>query len=1034
MSPCLEENEIVDFVTGNLSSAEAMEAEAHIDQCPSCRVVLIELARVFELRASSLPEPRHDSTERSEDVPLPFALRPPALMRGASIGRYVVLDVLGAGAMGVVYAAYDPELDRRVALKLLRERSGDGNGRERLIREARATARLAHPNVIVVHDVGQHDADVFMAMEYVDGGTLGEWLSAQTRPRTRVVEAFLEAARGLLAAHDAGLVHRDFKPANVLVGSDERIRVTDFGLARPGGQRLLDEASMVTLPDVARPLEHSLTRTGAVVGTPAYMSPEQFAGQVADARSDQFSFCVALFEALCGERPFEGRSFAELAAAVSMGKRRTLSAFSELPRGLRQALDRGLQAEPSARFPDMRALIRALERGEQRRMSSSTRGVFWGSLVVGLGAVAVSLSTSEEPPDPCAPLLDRWGELWDAPRRDALAAQMIGSGRPYAEDTASRVTARLDALSDSWEQAYTRSCYDSTSSAQTLCLQRRVVEFETVVAALEAGGGEVVEHATRAVQRLRPAASCSGELLEMVTEPPEPPAEIQERVEELRRSIATADALHETRQYAASLEEATWARERAEELAYAPLQAEAMLAEGRVRVSMDELEVATDVLRESATTAWSAGHDRVALDAATELVLVVGAARGQADAARVWAEFGRASLERLGGSKEVEANLDEALGALAHQERKWGEAREHLTRARTRREQALGTEHPKVLSTLSRLVAVDLERGEFAAGLETAQQLLQAQTRTLGTEHPAVMRTMGHIGTALTQLGRLDEAAEELERALQLGLRVLGPSHPQLSDIRHNLASVATRQGRHAEAEALYLLLIENRAKQLEGPDPMLGTLYHNLGNVVFRQGRNAEATEYLEKAIAAKSAGGEDSPSVAGTLSTLVAVAVAAKRCERAVEYGARALNIAENHAEATAGSRVYALGTLADALRCAGRLEDARQRARQAVELAHADENLVTMRSPVSSILADIELDRGDRAAAEKAALEALQSAQSPAWKATAKYQIARAIVDERRDEALALARAALELLGERPADDEERLTIEAFLQRPG
>ncbi|MBV1860061.1 MAG: serine/threonine protein kinase, partial [Nannocystaceae bacterium] len=355
MSECLSENEIVDFVMRNLEPEEAGQAEAHVDTCSACRAVLIELARVFELRASSVPEPQEvsqDDTEASE--PLGLGLLPPEMLRGSKVGRYVMLDLLGTGAMGVVFSAYDPELDRRVALKLLRERTGDEDRNARMVREARATARLAHPNVVVVHDVGEFEGNVFMAMELVVGGTLSQWLRASERSRDAILDVFLEAGQGLVAAHAAGLVHRDFKPVNVLMGDDDRARVTDFGLAR-AGETLDTHTHTHTHRDVATLSgsgDVAVTKTGALVGTPAYVSPEQFEGRVADAQSDQFSYCVALAEALTGERPFEGRTLAELQTTVCSGTLRPL-ALDALPRKLQAALSRGLSVDPRQRFSDM---------------------------------------------------------------------------------------------------------------------------------------------------------------------------------------------------------------------------------------------------------------------------------------------------------------------------------------------------------------------------------------------------------------------------------------------------------------------------------------------------------------------------------------------------------------------------------------------------------------------------------------------------------------------------------------------------------
>ncbi|HET6583005.1 MAG TPA: serine/threonine-protein kinase, partial [Nannocystaceae bacterium] len=228
------------------------------------------------------------------------------LARGTTLGRYVVLERIGSGGMGVVYAAYDPQLDRKVALKLLHareERDGDSGGRARVLREAQAMARLSHPNVVAVHDVGVVDDTLFVAMEFVEGVTLGHFIAAGSRRWNEVLDVFEPAGRGLAAAHAAGLVHRDFKPDNVMIGNDGRVRVMDFGLARAAAEITTESSegsggSIVELSGVDR-----LTRTGALVGTPAYMAPELLAGGNADARSDQFAFCVALHRALYGTAP-----------------------------------------------------------------------------------------------------------------------------------------------------------------------------------------------------------------------------------------------------------------------------------------------------------------------------------------------------------------------------------------------------------------------------------------------------------------------------------------------------------------------------------------------------------------------------------------------------------------------------------------------------------------------------------------------------------------------------------------------------------
>ena len=229
---------------------------------------------------------------------------PPTLVPATRVDRFLILDKLGQGGMGTVYAAYDTLLDRKVAMKVVRPDRRTAVGgvppRERLLREAQAMARLRHPNVVAVLEVGELGDDVYLTLELIEGQTLKAWLRATRRPWRAVVDAFVAAGRGLAAAHAAGLVHRDFKPDNVLIGKDGRIQVADFGVVSMShGPR-----EPTSSRDAAAGDSGDFTFSGLRVGTPAYMAPEQHAGAVVDARADQFSFCVALWEGVFGERPF----------------------------------------------------------------------------------------------------------------------------------------------------------------------------------------------------------------------------------------------------------------------------------------------------------------------------------------------------------------------------------------------------------------------------------------------------------------------------------------------------------------------------------------------------------------------------------------------------------------------------------------------------------------------------------------------------------------------------------------------------------
>ncbi|MDC0715251.1 serine/threonine-protein kinase [Nannocystis bainbridge] len=329
----------------------------------------------------------------------------PELPIGAEVGRYKITGRIGAGGMGVVYRAYDPQLDREIALKLLLAGAEVGTeGRNRMLREAQAAAKIRHPNVVTVFDAGEVGGRVFIAMELIAGSTLKGWLRQAPRTWQEIVAIMLMAGEGLVAAHAAGLVHRDFKPDNVLVGVEGRAHVLDFGLARPA----LDAAALPTAPAQSMTLRpgreallQSLTLTGMTVGTPAYMAPEQHLARPSSARSDQFSFCVATYEALYGLRPFKGESYSELSMAVIDGRVVPPPRRSKVPPAVWHVLRRGLQADPDARYPALAQLLADLD-AAVRAGAARPRYGLWAVGVVAplLAGLAYMSGTPGEPRDP----------------------------------------------------------------------------------------------------------------------------------------------------------------------------------------------------------------------------------------------------------------------------------------------------------------------------------------------------------------------------------------------------------------------------------------------------------------------------------------------------------------------------------------------------------------------------------------------------------------------------------------------------------
>ncbi len=370
------------------------------------------------------------------------------------IGRYEVQEAIGEGGMGVVYAALDPALGRRVALKLLSSASASNDRRHaRMLREAQALARLSHPNVVQVHEVGEHEGNVFVAMELVDGLSLRDWLKTN-RSLAELEDVFMQAGRGLVAAHEADLVHRDFKPTNVMVGADGRVRVLDFGLVQGPGLST-DSAEPLT----SSPGSGQLTRTGAVMGTPAYMSPEQLRGETADARADQFSFCVTMFEALAGSRPYR---FADLQKDAS---RTQIQSWAAIPRAWRSPLERGLSVDPTQRWPTMGGLLDVLVR--RRVLWRRAPWLVGGGLLI-VGAGVPLLRASDEPCRdlPLAPT------SWTTERAAELRTTVLGTDVPYATDTWTASRARIDAFAEAWTDTRASVCASNPRPQSIACLDR----------------------------------------------------------------------------------------------------------------------------------------------------------------------------------------------------------------------------------------------------------------------------------------------------------------------------------------------------------------------------------------------------------------------------------------------------------------------------------------------------------------------------------------------------------------------------------
>ena len=915
--------------------------------------------------------------------------RAATLLPGATLGRYVIVAFVGEGGMGSVYAAYDPQLDRKVALKLLRAAEATDAARVRLLREAQALARVAHPHIVAVHDAGELDGRVFLTMEFVDGASLRQWLSGRAARKRRtwreIVRVFLEAGEGLAALHEAGLVHRDFKPDNVLVGKDGRARVADFGLARATnvqevaaeehplqssrssdeprkfGDRVGTFPAPSTSPSEprARLLGAELTLAGAVAGTPAYMAPEQFRGETPTVASDQFSFCVALYEALYGQRPFAHRL---AGAPFVLG-----SAPSDrgVPARLRRILVRGLSADEGMRFPSMRALLSALSRDPRRRF-------VWGAVLVvvlGLGGLSAAqwLGGRAQARAACAHVSAGLVGVWDPLRRGALERAFEATHKAFAPTMLANVTREIDAYTQRWTTLGEEACVatrvrrersEESFSAQNACLARRRAELRALVDVLAVADAQVVERSLRAVQALTPVAACgelatSGEASRAQRSP-----EDEARVEGVRALVAQAKAAHDTGGYAAALPLATEAVAQARLAAHRALEAEALLLRGDLEARLGDGKAAEETLFAALCAAEATRDDRLALRAASGLVWVTGSKLRRIVDAERWTRLGRALLEPLGREPALETTLETVAGAALsvaghHKEAlarhevalraaeqlgpespflpatlselattlfhlgRFAEARVAQRRALDLRERTLGPAHPDVAVSLNNLANLDESLGDYAGALAALGRARAIFEAALGPEHERVASVVNNQSVLLVRAGLFEKAATEARRARVLYARLNGPEHADVAMTHYNEAVALERMGQLAPAlERLRASRVAYRAAL--GPTHVdLAQPLHFEGRVLLRLGRAREALASFEAALSLReSAQGTAHTEVAEALTGVGEARLALREAAGAREVLERALGI-HDKASGDPSDRARTELALAEALR---------------------------------------------------------------------------------------------------------------------
>ena len=665
------------------------------------------------------------------------------------VGRYELRERLGAGGMGVVYAAYDAELGRRVAVKLLHETGAEGQARDRILREAQALARLSHPNVVQIYEIGAVGRQVFVAMEFAEGLTLAQW-QTQRRGWRELLAVYVDAGRGLAAAHAAGLVHRDVKPENVLVGADGRVRVLDFGLAR-GIAEAIEPGPVATHDALLAPI----TTTGAVMGTPAYMSPEQWRGEPTDARSDQFSFCVALYAAVHGARPFAGAGLRELRDHVLAGVLQPPPVGARVPGALRRALLRGLRTDPRERFPDMQALLAALERARRGRP------VAWlglGVLALGVGAaLGGRWSVPEEPVprDMCKRSGAQVEVVWSEPRRAAVRRAFLATDRADAGEVWSQVAAQIDEYTAAWTEHHAAACEDALAGERKdggardlsegpylrmACLDRGLGELRALTDAFVDDADAMIDDAVKVAYRLRSLEECRlrPALAWTTTAPADPQAAVQ--VEALAGKLDEISALLKAGEFARGIPRAREAVAQARALGHDHTTAEALVLLGSLESLVGDYAAAEQSLFAAVLFAENGDNKAALARARTELVFVLGYGLGRHDEALHWGALAGNAIRQPGSGGALEVRLGSAMGLVHHRRGDLPAARRAFEDALALATATLGPDNPGVATVLVNLSAVQEDAGQHDDAVTSLRRALAIRERALGGEHPDTRR------------------------------------------------------------------------------------------------------------------------------------------------------------------------------------------------------------------------------------------------------------------------------------------------------
>ena len=793
---------------------------------------------------STRREPSDDVATLAQSGP---AELPPEI--GSVQGRYIRIEEIGRGGMGAVVRAYDPKLEREVALKLVRREVLDDTARQRVIREARAMAKLSHPNVVAVYDVEEtDDGELMLVMELVVGKTLRHY--AKSASTEQILHALRQAGQGLAAAHEAGLLHRDFKPDNVLVGDDGRVRVTDFGLAKVEGDHTATDDPYASQDLAPHDTVVELTEAGVIVGTPRYMAPEQHDGAELSASTDQYGFCVAAWELLAGRPPFSGPQMKEDKRVGPPGWDHSQVVLSS---SMIAALRRGMAPEPADRFASMTDLLAEL------RPDTGRRGRWiWAALGTALVAGTWWQVTRLSPDTACTGAREQFAVAWGDERRDAVVQALHATDVPFAAAVSDRVVGELDSYAEDWIAMHHDACEATAirgeQSEQMLdlrmaCLRRVRERVRAASQVLSSPERETLEHAYDVIEGLPKLDECA-DLEALSSDTTRPPKEIAAAVEDVDAELADADALLRAGLYEASEQAFLALVTHAEEVGYEPTIARVKLRFGDLMTQRWKLNEGDALFREALRLSLAHEAWDTAVAAALSRMYLLGAQMGEAEQARALRPLVEGILARTDRPR-LRTRYAHVRSSILGRTGKLEEALE-LSRdvVALRREQE-GDDSPLVADALINLTSALIATNELDAAQRTQAEALRISTTAFGPTHPSALLVRAQGAAILRELSRFEEALEVYEPLYEQAKESLGDAHLTVQAIESGIAQCLDPLGRLQEAEVFARRAVEGSRKTRHGhlgTDELEARLVHS--QILAQLGRNEQAQREAEIAL----------------------------------------------------------------------------------------------------------------------------------------------------------------------------------------